>query len=143
MCPEHSKTHIHLNHTRLPDHAAVRSEFETFLDADSRARIPTRWTLVVSMGRKVCVALVDSEVIGQQSVPNGARLVREAEVMMARDRARKGSQTEAKPTKAKEKAKVASGKHERYLKGTAITVGKGFFHAGKNPRQRWQKCRQS
>ena len=85
------------------------------------------------MGRKVCVALVDSEVIGQQSVPKGARLVREAEVMMARDRARKASQTEAKPTKAKEKAKVASDKHERYLKGTAITVGKGFFHAGKNP----------
>ena len=97
------------------------------------------------MGRKVCVGLVDSEVIGQQSVPKGARLVREAEVMMARDRARKASQTEAKPTKAKEKAKVASDKHERYLKGTAITVGKGFFHAGKNPGQRWQrqKCRQS
>ena len=139
MCPEHIKTHIHLNLARLPDYAAVRSEFETFLDADSRARIPTRWTLAVSMGRKVCFALVDSE------VPNGARLVREAKVMMARDRARKASQTEAKPTKAKEKAKVASGKHERYLKGTAISVGKGFFHVGKNPGQGWQrqKCRQS
>ena len=139
MRPEHSKTRIHLNLTRLPDHAAVRSEFETFLDADSRARIPTRWTLAVSMGNKVSFALVDSD------LPNGARLVREAKVMMARERARKASQTKARPTKAKEKAKVASGKHERYLKGTAISVGKGFFHVGKNPGQGWQrqKCRQS
>ena len=139
MRPEHRKTHIHLNLTRLPDYAAVRSEIETFLDADSRARIPTRWTLAVSTGRKVSFALVDSE------VPNGARLVREAKVMMARDRAKKACQTEARPTKAKEKAKVVSGKHERYLKGTAITVGKGFFHVGKNPGQGWQrqKCRQS
>ena len=55
VCPEHIKTHNHVNLTRLPDNAAVRPEFETFLDADSRARIPTRWTLAVSMGRKVCV----------------------------------------------------------------------------------------
>ena len=33
MCPEHFKTHIHLNLTRLPDYAAVRSEIETFLEA--------------------------------------------------------------------------------------------------------------
>ena len=108
MCPEHIKTLIHLNLTRLPDYAAVRSEFETFLDADSLARIPTRWTLAVSMGRKVRFALVDSEVIGQQSVPNGARLVREAKVMMARDRVRKTRQSKAQLTVAKGKAKVAN-----------------------------------
>ena len=33
MCPEHIKTHIHLNLTRLPDYAAVRSEIETFCKA--------------------------------------------------------------------------------------------------------------
>ena len=33
MCREHIKTHIHLNLTRLPDYASVRSEIETFLEA--------------------------------------------------------------------------------------------------------------
>ena len=33
MCPEHIKTHIHFNLTRMPDYAAVRSEIETFLEA--------------------------------------------------------------------------------------------------------------
>ena len=93
MCPEHIKTHIHLNLTRLPDYAAVRSEIERFLGARQPVRIPMRWTLAVSMGRKVCVALVDSEDIGEQSVPNVARMVKEAKVRMAGDRARKACQT--------------------------------------------------
>ena len=71
MCPEHIKTHIHLNLTRLPDYASVRSEIETFLEV----RIPMRWTLVVSMDRKVFVAIVDREVIGRQVVQNVARVV--------------------------------------------------------------------
>ena len=29
---EHIKTHLHLNLTRLPDYASVRSEIETFLE---------------------------------------------------------------------------------------------------------------
>ena len=95
------------------------------------------------MGTNVSVARVDSEVIGQQSVPHVARLVREAKVMMARNRA---SQASAKPTKAKEKAMVASGKHERYLKGIEITVGngshgKGLFHVGKNTQGKGGKGR--
>ena len=47
--------------------------------------------------------------------------------MMARDRARQEKQVRQRqnPTMAEEKAKAASGKHERYLKGTAITVGNG------------------
>ena len=77
-----------------------------------------RWTLAVSMDRKVFVAIVDSEVIGRQVVPNVARV-------MARDRARKASQAKAKLMMAKEKAKVASGKHAKHLMGTAITVGNG------------------
>ena len=81
-----------------------------------------RWTLVVSMDRKVFVAIVDSEVIGRQVVPNVARVV--ARVMMARDRARKASQAKAKMMMAKEKAKVASGKHAKHLMGAAITVVK-------------------
>ena len=41
---------------------------------------------------------------------------------------------------AKERAKVASGKHARHLKGNAITVGngvtwEGLFHVGKNQGQ--------
>ena len=77
-----------------------------------------RWTLAVSMDRKVFVAIVDREVIGRQVVPNVARV-------MARDRARKASQAKAKLMMAKEKAKVASGKHAKHLMGTAITVGNG------------------
>ena len=77
-----------------------------------------RWTLVVSMDRKVFVATVDKEVIGRQVVPNVARV-------MARDRARKASQAKAKMMMAKEKAKMASGKHAKHLMGTAITVGNG------------------
>ena len=75
-------------------------------------------TLAVSMDRKVFVAIVDKEVIGRQVVPNVARV-------MARDRARKASQVKAKMMMAKEKAKVASGKHAKHLMGTAIIVGNG------------------
>ena len=84
-----------------------------------------RWTLVVSMDRKVFVAIVDSKVIVRQVVPNVARVVKVARAMMARDRARKASQAKAKMMMAKEKAKVASGKHAKHLMGTAITVGNG------------------
>ena len=104
-----------------------------------------RWTLAVSMGRKVCVALVDSEDIGEQIVPNVARMVKEAKVKMAGDRARKASQARGKLMMAKEKAKVASGKHARHLKGIAITVGNGVTWKRKNQSQGWQgqKCEQS
>ena len=46
-------------------------------------------------------------------------------VKVARDRARKASQAKAKLMMAKERAKVASGKHAKHLMGTAITVGNG------------------
>ena len=82
-----------------------------------------RWTLVVSMDRKVFVAIVDREVIGRQVVPNVARVV--ARVMMARDRARKASEAKANMMMAKEKVMVASGKHAKHLIGTAITVRNG------------------
>ena len=64
-----------------------------------------RWTLVVSMGRKVCVALVDSEDIGQQIVPNVARMVKEGKVRMARDGARRASQAKGKTDDGKGKGK--------------------------------------
>ena len=56
-------------------------------------------------------------------VPNVARMVKEAKVRMARNRARKASQAKGKLMIAKEEAKVASGKHARHLKGISITVG--------------------
>ena len=88
------------------------------------------------------VAILDSEGIGQQIVPNIARMVKEAKVRMARDRARKASQAKGKLMMAKEKAKAASGKHARHLKGIAIIVGnghmeKGLFH--KSQGQGWQR----
>ena len=109
MCPEHIKTHIHLNLTRLPDYAAVRWEIETFLEARQSS------------------SNADAMDIGQQSVPNVARLVKEAKVRMARDRARKANQAKGKLMMArrKGKAKVTSGTHVRHLKGIAITVGNG------------------
>ena len=87
-----------------------------------------RWTLAVSLDRKVFVAIVDSEGIGQQSVRHVARVVKEAKVRMARDRARKANQANGKLMMArrKAKAKVTNGKHARHLKGIAITVGSGF-----------------
>ena len=139
MGPEHIKTHIHLHLTRLPDYASVRSEIETFLEG---VRIPMRWTLVVSMDRKVFVAIVDRELIGRQVVPNVARVV--ARVMMARDTARKASQAKAKTMMAKEKAKVASGKHAKHLMGTASTVGNGDTWeriVSSNPRARVAKAK--
>ena len=53
------------------------------------------------MDRKVFVAIVDSEGIGQQSVPHVARMVKEA--------------------------KVTNGNHARYLKGIAITGNGGHM----------------
>ena len=100
-----------------------------------------RWTLVVSMDRKVFVAIVDREVIGWQIVLNVARVV--ARVMMARDRTRKASQAKAKNDDAKEKAKVASGKHRKHLMGAAITVGNGDTWkriVSPNPRARVAKA---
>ena len=77
--------------------------------------------------------------IGQQSVPNVARMFKEAKVRMAMDRARKASQAKAKMMMAKEKAKVASGKHAKHLMGIAITVGNGV--TWKRIASRWQKPR--
>ena len=82
---------------------------------------------------------MDSEDIGQQSVPNVARRVKEAKVRMARDRARKASQAKGKLMMAKEKAKVASGKHAKHLRRVAITVGNGV--TWKRIASRWQKPR--
>ena len=70
MCFAKIKTHIHLNLSRLPDNAALRSE---------TAMIPIS---AVSVGRKVCAALVYSEAIRPRSVPNAAK------VMMARQSTR-------------------------------------------------------
>ena len=123
MCPEHIKRHIHLNLTRLADNASVRSEIETFLEAQQSSSNPDAMDIGSLNGQKVFVAIVDRKVIGQQVVPNVARVV--ARVMMARDRARKASQAKAKLMMAKEKAKVASGKHAKHLLDTAITVGNG------------------
>ena len=88
-----------------------------------------RWTLAVSTDRKVFVAIVDSEGIGQQSVPNVARMVKEAKVRMARSRARKANQAKGKLMMARRtaKAKVTNGKHARHLKGIAIIVGHGHM----------------
>ena len=88
------------------------------------------------------VAIVDSEGIGHQSVPNVARMVKEGMVRMARDRARKSNQAKGKLMMArrKAKAKVTNGKHARHLKGSAITVrnghGKGLFQKSQNQGKR-------
>ena len=137
MCPEHFKIHIHFNPFVCQITPLFARKSKRSLKPDSRVRIPMRWTLAVSMGRKVCVAIVDSEDIGQQSVPNVARMVKEAKVRMTRDRARKASQAKGKLMIGKEKAQVASGKHARHLKVLQSLLemashGRGLFHVGKN-----------
>ena len=55
MCPEHIKTHIHLNLTRLPDYAYVRSEIETFLEARQSTSNPDAMNIGSLNGQKgVC-----------------------------------------------------------------------------------------
>ena len=78
------------------------------------------------MDRKVSVAIVDSEGIGQQSVPNAARMVKEAKVRMARDRARKAKSGKGK-TDLWQGERQRQRLHARHLKGIAITVGNGHM----------------
>ena len=55
MCPEHIKTHIHLNLTRLPDYASVRSEFGTFFEARQSSSNPDAMDIGCLNGQKgVC-----------------------------------------------------------------------------------------
>ena len=55
MCPEHIKTHIHLNLTRLLDYASVRSEIETFLEARQSSSNPDAMDIGSLNGQKgVC-----------------------------------------------------------------------------------------
>ena len=56
MCPEHIKTHIHLNHTRLPDYAFVRSELETFFDARQSSSNPDAMDIGSLNGQKRCLS---------------------------------------------------------------------------------------
>ena len=92
------------------------------------------------MGRKVCVALVDSEVAGQQNVPNVARLVREAKVMMARDRARKARLAKAKKGKGGKIASTAD--IRKVLQSLSVTRshGKRSLRAGTKKGFRWAKA---
>ena len=125
MCPEHIKTHIQLNLTRLPDYAAVRSEIETFLEARQSSSNPDAMDISSLNGQKGVCRTCGQRGHWAAECPKRARMVKEAKVRMARDRARKASQTKGKLMMAEERAKVASGKHARHLKGTAITAGNG------------------
>ena len=82
MFPEHIKTHIHLNLTRLPDFASDRSEIETFLEARQSSSNPDAMDIGSLNG-------LDSEVIGRQVVPNVARVV--ARVMAGQGKKGKSS----------------------------------------------------
>ena len=64
-----------------------------------------RWTLAVSVDRKVFVAIVDSEGIGQQSVPNVARMVKEAKGENGKGQGKKGKSGKGKTDDGKEKGK--------------------------------------
>ena len=100
-------------------------------------------------GQKGVCRNCDSEVSGQQVVPNVARMVKEAKVRIARDGARKASQAKGKLMMPRERAKVAGGKHATHLKGMAITFGNGVtwkrIVSPNAKSQGWQrqKCRQS
>ena len=55
MGPEHIKTHIRLNLSRLPDYAAVRPEIETFLEARQSSSNPDAMDIGSLSGQKgVC-----------------------------------------------------------------------------------------
>ena len=91
-------------------------------------------------GRKSVVAILDSEVIEQHIVPNVARMGQGGKGEDGKGRCKKKtSQAKGKLMMAKERAKVASGKHARHSKGIAITVGNGV--TWKRIVSRWQKSR--
>ena len=55
MCPEHIKTHIHFNLTRVPDDASIRSEIETFFEARQSSSNPDEMDIGSLNGQKgVC-----------------------------------------------------------------------------------------
>ena len=90
-----------------------------------------RWTLAVSTVRKVCVSLVDSENIGEQSVLNVARMVKEAKVKMARGQGKKGKSSKGKTDDGKGKvgkwqARIGNGvTWKRIASKSKVKGGKG------------------
>ena len=90
MSPEHIKTHIRLNLTRLPDYASVRSEIETFLKHDSRVRIPMRMDIgSLNVQKGVCRKLWTERSLGGKLSQTLARVVARV-MMMARGQGKKG-----------------------------------------------------
>ena len=119
MCPEHIKTHIHLNLTRLPDYASVRSEIETFLEARQSSSNPDAMDIGSLNGQKGVCRNCGQRGHWAASCPNVARVVK-----VARDRARKASQAKANMMIAKEWAKVAKARRERRPLTSGQTVRK-------------------
>ena len=126
---EHIKTHIHFNLTRFPHYAAVRSEIETFLEARQSSSNPDAMDIGSLNGQKGVWEGVCRN-CGQQGhwaadCPKRDKNGRGGKGEDGKGQGKKGKSGKGKLLKAKERAKVASGKHARHLKGIALTVGHG------------------
>ena len=99
MCPEHIKTHIHLNLTRLPDYFSVLSEIETFLEARQSSSNPD----AMDIG-----SLDGQEGVDRNCGQRGhwaAECPKRGKVRMSRGRARKGKSSKGKNDDGKGKGK--------------------------------------
>ena len=102
----HQDIYIHLDLTRLPDHAAVRSEIETFLEARQSSPNPDAMDTGSLNGQQgVCRSCGQREHLAAEC-PKRGKNGQEAKVRMAKDRARKGNQVKGNLMFARRKAKA-------------------------------------
>ena len=76
------------------------------------------------MGRKIGVALVDSEDIGSAEFPQNGKNVKEAKVRMGKGQSKKDKSSKGKIDDRKRKSTGDKWQARKHLKGIAITVGK-------------------
>ena len=112
MCPEHIKTQIHLNLTRLPDYASVRSEMETFLEARQSISNTDAMDIGCLNGQKGVCRNCGQRGHWAASCPKRGKS------------GGKGQGKKGKSSKDKNDDGKGKGKSGKWM-GTAITVGNG------------------
>ena len=102
MCPEHIRTHIHLNLPRLPDYVDVRSEIETFLAAQQSSSNPDAMDIGSLNGQKRCLShLWTARPLGTKRGKNG----QEGKGDSGKGQGKKGKSGKGKTDDDKEKGK--------------------------------------
>ena len=126
MCLEHIKTHLHLNVTRLPDHAAVRSEIETFLEARQSSSNPDAMDIGSLNGQKgvcrTCGQRGHSAAECPKRGKNGQRKGKGG----GKGQSKRGKSSKGNTDDGKGKGKGGKWQARKAFEGYCITVGNGF-----------------